>query len=120
MGVCCGRYLDPPHIELANQVDKRIQAKQGLKTAQQLAEQNGRFAEVCGVFFLSAVFGRFLSWYPDGGLHAGPGRIASQGGRKVCQEERGGHLGSDPRDPSESAEREPVRKASPADSARDA
>ena len=48
MGVCCGRYIDPPHIELANQVDKRIQAKQGLKTAEQLAEQNGRFAEVCG------------------------------------------------------------------------
>ena len=45
MGVCCGRYIDPPHIELANQVDKRIQKKQGLKTAEQLAQQNSRFAD---------------------------------------------------------------------------
>ena len=44
MGVCFSQtvLIDANPI---NQMDKRIQKKQGLKTAQQLAEQNNRFAD---------------------------------------------------------------------------
>jgi hypothetical protein len=39
------RHVVDPATYTVNEVDKRIQKKQGQKTAEQLAMQNGRFAD---------------------------------------------------------------------------
>ena len=45
MGCCISSYVAPPHEYALNELDKHLQQKQGLKTAEQLAKQNRKFAE---------------------------------------------------------------------------
>ena len=47
MGCCMSSavYITPPHELAVNKLDQHLQRKQGLKTAEQLSKQNGKYAE---------------------------------------------------------------------------